>query len=121
MSWGHLCSLDLPMYPNLVREFYGTLDRRSNEFISTVRGKELNITTNLIGEILDMSTEGDALTIYCEREVTLKLILGRDNINLIENISANQLFAEMCLLHNIIDRILFSKVGGFDFISKRDC
>ena len=103
-------SLDLPTYPNLVRKFYGTLARGSHGFVSTIRGKEINVTTNLIGEILDISTEGDTPTIHCEREVTLKLILGRDDVNLIENIPASQLSIEMRLLHNIIRRIIFLKV-----------
>ena len=63
-----------------------------------------------------MSTEGDAPTIHHKREVTLKLILGRDDINPIENIRASQLSVEMHLLYTIIGRILFSKVGRFDFI-----
>ena len=100
-----------------MRKFYGTLARGSNRFVNTIRGKELNIITNLIGEILDISTEEDAPTIHYEREVTHKLILGRDNVNPIENIPTSQLSAEMRLLHNIIERILFSKVGRFDFIS----
>ena len=67
-----------------------------------------------------MSTKEDAPTIHYEREVTLKLILGRDNVNPIENIPASQLYAEMCLLHNIIGRIMFPKASRFDFISETD-
>ena len=85
MSWGYLCSLDLPTYPNLVRKFYSTLARGSNGFICEVRGKEMNIIGNLIMHIFDMSIEGDAPTIHNERETTLKLILGRKNVNPIEN------------------------------------
>ena len=94
------------------------LARGSNGFVCKVRGKEINITANLIGHILDMSTEGDAPIVLGEREVTLKHILGRDNVNPIENILASQLSAELHLRHNIIGRILFSKIGRFDFISK---
>ena len=115
-----MCSLDLPTYPNLVREFYGTLARGSYGFVSIVRGKKINVTTNIIGEVLNISTKGDAPTIHSDREVTLKLILGRDDVNPIDNVSASQLSVEMRLLHNIIERILFPKVGRFDFIFERD-
>ena len=69
-----------------MRKFYSTLARGSNGFVCKIRGKEINIIANLIGHILVMSTERDAPTIHNEREATLKLILGRDNVNPIENI-----------------------------------
>ena len=112
--------MDLPTYLNLVKEFYSTLAIGSNGFVYKVRGKEINVTANLIGHILDMSTNGDAPTIHQERDVTLKLILGRDHVNLIENIPASHLSTEISLLHNIIGRMLFPKIGRFDFISEVD-
>ena len=73
MSWRYLFSLDLPTCLNLVKEFYSTLARGSNRFVCKLRGKEINIIANLIGHILDMSIEGDAPTIHCERELLSNL------------------------------------------------
>ena len=67
-----------------------------------------------------MSTEGNAPTVHSNREATLKLILRREDINPLEEISASQLFVEMRLLHSIISHILFPKTSHFDFLSKRD-
>ena len=44
MTWGFLCTLDLPTYPGLVREFYSTLVRGSEGF--TCKVKRVDITVN---------------------------------------------------------------------------
>ena len=51
---------------------------------------------------------------------TLKAILERDDVDIMEELFANQLSMEMRLLHHIIRRILFSKIDRFDFISETD-
>ena len=52
MSFETLCNLDVPIYPNLVKEFYGTLARSFGGFTSTVKGITMNITHLLLGRIL---------------------------------------------------------------------
>ena len=50
----------------------------------------------------------------------LKLIFDREDINPLEKTPASQLPIQMRLLYSIISRIMFSKIGHFDFISERD-
>ena len=49
MGWKDFCTIDLPMYPNLVREFYENLKRGSGEIASTVKGVEFDLTEEMIG------------------------------------------------------------------------
>ena len=117
MSLKTLCSLDVPTYPRLVREFYDTLAKGFGRFSYRVRGTKITITQTLIGRVLQMSTEGITPSTHFDREYILKLILGRDEFDPLEVISASQLSVEMRLLHSIICHILFSKTSRFYFLS----
>ena len=55
LSLETLCTLDVPIYPSLVREFYGTLARGPGGFTSRVRRIPMTITYTLLGRILNMS------------------------------------------------------------------
>ena len=44
MSLKILYNLDVPIYPNLIKEFYGILSRGSSGFTCTVRGIPMHIT-----------------------------------------------------------------------------
>ena len=80
----------------------------------------MHITHLLLSRILHLSSEGIETTIHAEREITLRLILGRIDVGPLDVVSANQLSSEMRLLHSIVTHILFPKIGHFDFISERD-
>ena len=74
----------------------------------------------LLGRILHLVTEGVEATAHAEREMTLRLILGREDVGTLDVISANQLSVEMHLLHSIVTHILILKIRRFDFLSGRD-
>ena len=80
----------------------------------------MTITKTLVSRVLQMNTEGVAPTFHSNREATLRLILGRDQVNPLKVVSVNQLAIEMRLLHSIISHILISKTDRFDFLSERD-
>ena len=120
MSWEFLCSLDLPTYPSLVREFYSSLTRGSGGFTYTIRGVPITIIEILVSRILQMSNEGITPSTHSDKESTLKLILGRDEVNPLEVISVGQLSIEMRLLHNFISRIFIPRTGRFDWVSEWD-
>ena len=111
MSFQTICSLDVPIYPNLVKEFYGKLSKISNDFISTVRGITMHITYRTLSRILQLSTVGVKTRVHDEREATLKLILGREDVGPFDVVSANQQSPKMRLLHSIVTYILFPKIG----------
>ena len=75
-----------------------------------VRGIDINVNKALLEEILKMSSRGTAPTSHSDREASFRLILGRE-VNPLNVISTSQLSAEVRLLHNIISRILFPKMG----------
>ena len=80
----------------------------------------MHITCLLLGRILHLSTEGVESTVHSEREITLRLILGRNDVGPQYVLTANQLSFEMRLLYSIITHILFPKIDNFDFILERD-
>ena len=80
MYFETLYNLDILIYPNLVKEFYGALSRGFSGFTSTIRGISMHITYLLLGRIIHLSTEGVEIIIHAEREVTLRLVLGRDDV-----------------------------------------
>ena len=49
MGWKNFCTIDLPMSPHLVREFYENLKRGSREIASTVKRIEFDLTEERIG------------------------------------------------------------------------
>ena len=49
MGWKNFCTIDLTMYPNLMREFYKNLKRGSREIASTIKGVEFDLTGERIG------------------------------------------------------------------------
>ena len=53
-----LYSLNLPTYPNLVREFYGTTAKTSNGVVGTVRGTTIIINEKILGSLLGIPTLG---------------------------------------------------------------
>ena len=120
MSFQTIYSLDVPIYPNLVKKNYGIVSRISNGFIFTVRDITMHITYLTLGRVLQLSTEGVETRVYDEREATLRLILGRKDVGPLDVVSANQLPLEMRLLHSIVTHILFPKIDRFDFILERD-
>lgn len=46
--------------------------------------------------------------------------MGREDVSKIDEVFTNQLSPEMRLLHHIINRLLFPKIGRFDHVSERD-
>lgn len=48
------------------------------------------------------------------------MILGKEQVDENADLLASQLSTEMQMLHHIIARIFFPKIGKFDFVSKLD-
>ena len=59
----------------------------------------MTITHTVLGRVLHMSTKGIHPISHSDREATLKLILGRNEVSPLEVISVNRLSPEMRLLH----------------------
>ena len=120
LGFQKLCSLEVPTYPNLVREFYGTAARTPEGLVGTVRGVSILVSKELLGSLLDISITGPEPYYLEQRELALNSVLEREDCNPYMVISANDLGAESRLLLSVIGRILFPKIGRFEFISERD-
>ncbi len=70
------CSLDLPTYLGLVREFYGTVTRGGGGLQERVANVPICISEDLIARDLHLSYEGIAPTHPSDRSEALTAILG---------------------------------------------
>lgn len=48
-----VCSLDLPTFTSLVKDFYSNLARGDGGIVSLVRGTRIYLTSDILGNILN--------------------------------------------------------------------
>ena len=60
-GWKNLCSLDVKIYPNLVRMFYENLRFGENFIESFVKGRRIIISAEILGSVLEMPLKGQNL------------------------------------------------------------
>ena len=108
------------LYPDLIREFYGSMATDGIGWSATVRGIEIPVTPEVISRIWRIPLLGTAATTISDRELAFRCILEREDVSGISTVSANQLSLEMRVLHHIIARILIPKSGRFDFITEHE-
>ena len=106
-----LCSLNLPTYPNLVREFFGTAAKIPNRIVGTIRGTIVTINEEILGSLLSIPTLGSEPYQLKHLDIGLNQVLGRDDCSPCLYISTQDLEAESRLLLSIIGRVLFPKTG----------
>lgn len=120
MGWEFLCSLDIPTYPNLVREFYENAEYGKGAIVSIVKGTPILVNIKILGNIMRVPIDGVDSDMLEDRKFGVQTILGRKDVNEVQDVFANQLPPEMRLLHHIINRILFPKIGQFDYVFEQD-
>ena len=57
-GWIYFCSLNVPIYPTLVRRFYENLKIKDDCIESFVKGKKIVITEELLGSLFQMPHTG---------------------------------------------------------------
>ena len=102
ISWGFLCNLDLPSYPAIMKEFYNTLAIGENGLYALVKRVTVKINEEILGRILHMSIDGMVPTGLEDKEWTVSLIIGDNAKYTNGKLLANQLTAEMRLLHSFV-------------------
>ena len=120
MSWGHLCNLDVPCFPILIKKFYNTLAIGENGLYAVVRRVTIKITEEILGNVLHMSISGLVDIGLEDKEGTVNMIIRKNARYTNRELLANQLSVEMRLLHSFVTHILFPKINRFNFISDRD-
>ena len=110
----------MPCFLALIKEFYNTLAIGENVLYAIVKRVTIKITEDMLGSVLHMSTNGLVDTGLEDKEGTVRMIISDNARYTNGELLANQLSAEMRLLHSFITLILFPKIERFDFISDRD-
>ena len=114
------CSLNLSIYPNLIKEFFFLAVHHESNYKATLRGTEVILTLSLVSTFLNILHHGNVAYIVDPREEALNIVLGQDDSDPTIIISANELEAKPRLLLNIVHCILFPKSEAFEYISERD-
>ena len=110
-GWEKFCSLDLPVFPSLVKSFFEHLRIKTHSLESTVNGVKIILNEAKLSEILEMPMEGVQVLRLEDRIDGLKCILGREDVTGIDLVQANQLSVELRFLHHIISRLSFRKLA----------
>ena len=117
-GWVHFCSLNLPIYPILVRNFYENLKVGDDYLESQVKGKRIILSEELLSSLFRMPHNESKYLELEDKSQALEAIRGTYNSK--GNIVASSLSLEMRLLHNFISRIFIPRSGRFDWVSERD-
>ena len=113
-------SLNLSIYPNLIKEFLSLVVHYDSRYQATLRGIEIILTPSTVSSFLNIPHHGNVAYLVDPSEEDLNVVLGTDDREPAIIISANDLEAKLRLLLNIVHRILFPKSGAFKYISERD-
>ena len=100
-----------PVYIDLVKEFYSNLVFINGVLRSIVKGVQIILNAPRLGRLLQMPCKGSCLDKLSRKEIGLKTILGREDVEGFMKIEAKDLSVEMRLLHHMIFRIFFPKGG----------
>ena len=119
-GWEKFCSLDLQIFPKLVKSFFEHLRVRTHSLESVVNGVRIVLDEAKISQLLEMPMEGSQILRLDDRLEGLKCILEKEDVSGIDLVQANQLSVELRFLHHIISRIIFPKTGRFDWVIERD-
>ena len=78
------------------------------------------VNEDRLSRILGVPKEGKCFMTLSRKVDGLKAILERSNVTSLKNLQANLLSMEIRLLHNIVSRIFFPKIGRFDWVNEKD-
>ena len=73
------CSLNLPIYPNLIKEFLSLAVLHESGYKATLRGTEVILTPSSISTFLNIFRHGNVAYIANPREEALNAVLGTDD------------------------------------------
>ena len=86
---------------------------------SIVKGTEITLNRRKLRHLLEMPRIKICYPSLENDFEGLRRILDRKDVENFNSHKANQLLAEMRLLHSIVSRIIFPKTSRFDWMSKR--
>lgn len=120
LGWGFLCKTQVPVYVDLVREFYQNATFEEEEIISSVRDIEIRLNEDVLGQVLRVPVEGVLEDSVEERGSRLGFLLNRDVVGDFVKVEARDFDVETRLLHHIVSRIILPRGGRFDLVTNRD-
>ena len=87
-----------PVYIDLVKEFYSNLVFSKVVLKSAVKGAQIILNAPRLGRLLQMPCEGSCLDELPKKEIGLKTILGRDDVEGFLKIEAKDLCGDEATL-----------------------
>ena len=85
------CSLNLPIYPNLIKEFLSVAIHVKSGFKGNLRDTEVVITSTSLSDFLNISKQGEVAYTAEPREEALNAVLDTEDSDLIIIITINDL------------------------------
>ena len=119
-GWELYCSLKEVTYVDLVREFYQNLNYGNGSVTSTVKGIDICLDSRILGEILQLPSEGYSYMELPIKEEGIRIILGEAFSGSLNRLEAKLLSIEMRVLHQIVTKLFFPRSGRHDLLSGRD-
>ena len=87
---------------------------------STVKGIDICLDSRILGEILQLPSEGYSYMELPIKEEGIRIILGEDFSGSLNKLEAKLLSIEMRVLHQIVTKLFFPRSGRHDLLSGRD-
>ena len=104
----------------LVREFYENISFEEYTVSSSVKGDEIYLDNEILGEILKLSTIGELKNSRRDRSTRIETVIWIEDNGQFQRIYGRYLNIEIRLLHIIIYWIIQPRARGFDIVTKRD-
>ena len=98
-GWKLYCSLKEVTYVDLVREFYQNLHYGNGSVTSTVKEIDICLDSRILGEILQLPSEGYSYMKLPIKEEGIRIILGETYSGSLNKLEAKILSIEMRILH----------------------
>lgn len=102
----------------MVREFLENLRIETSSIKSTIKGTLIVFDERKIGGLLEMPRARCCEPKLRKKKDGLNVILEKEEVTDLGNLSTNQLSMEIRILHNIDSRI--SKKSKFDWVTEKD-
>ena len=109
--------MDKQTYPDLVIEFYINLRLGDSGLFTIVRNALIQVNPDTLHEELKIPLVAHSDTVS-SRRACLIVILKNENLDFERDYLVRDYTSQIRLLHHIVNKIFFPKVGRLDFVGQ---
>ena len=109
--------MDKPTYPDLIKEFYINLGLGDSGLFPIIKNTLIQVNSNTLHEELKIPLVAHSDTVP-SRKVCLIVIMKNENLDFEKDYLFRDFTPQMRLLHHVVNKIFFLKVGRFDFVGQ---